>query len=349
MLWFKRKTETEKRASYTEAAIQHILAVAAGDNVAANVNATAAAQAAAGLIGRSLAIATVEPETLSNTLNASVLYDIGRALVLEGEAVYLIEVVRGSVIVLQRASDWDVRDAGAVWRYKLTLPGATDTRQVDVSADQVFHPRINVSREEPVKGYSLIEAAGHTAKILANVERALGDEASAPSGHVLPAPLEAMKPDDLTELKSDLRSLKGKTAIVPSMSQSWGEGRSGAPADWKANRLGADPPSVLVDLRQAAHDAVLSAAGVPAALFSARSDATGAREALRQFLHSTLQPIGDLIAFEAQAKLDAPVVFNFDRLFASDLQGRARAFQSLVGGGMDLTQAAALSGLMQTE
>jgi len=34
---------------------------------------------------------------------------------------------------------------------------------------------------------------------------------------------------------------------------------------------------------------------------------------------------------------------------ASDISGRARAFQSVVGGGMDVSKAAALSGLLETE
>ncbi|MCY4511315.1 MAG: hypothetical protein OXG35_30780 [Acidobacteria bacterium] len=37
---------------------------------------------------------------------------------------------------------------------------------------------------------------------------------------------------------------------------------------------------------------------------------------------------------------------NLDRLFAADLAGRARAFQSMVGGGMDPGKAAGLAGLM---
>ena len=36
---------------------------------------------------------------------------------------------------------------------------------------------------------------------------------------------------------------------------------------------------------------------------------------------------------------------SFDRLFASDLSGRARAFQSLTGGGMEAERAAELAGL----
>ena len=40
---------------------------------------------------------------------------------------------------------------------------------------------------------------------------------------------------------------------------------------------------------------------------------------------------------------------SFDRLFASDLTGRARAFQSMVGAGMPVEKAASLAGLMATE
>ncbi len=71
----------------------------------------------------------------------------------------------------------------------------------------------------------------------------------------------------------------------------------------------------------------------------------GKREALRQFLHSTLQPFGDMIAGEARYKLAASVTFGFDRLFASDIQGRARAFKSLVDGNMEPAQAASVTGM----
>ena len=137
---------TEQRASYTEAAIQYILTQAADQATDADVRATSAAQTAAGLIARSLSTAEASPERARVPLTAPVLYDVGRALVLEGEAVYLIGVAGGRITLL-RASDWDVRDAGPVWRYRLTIPGATSTRTADVPADAVFHPRANVSRE----------------------------------------------------------------------------------------------------------------------------------------------------------------------------------------------------------
>ena len=47
-----------------------------------------------------------------------------------------------------------------------------------------------------------------------------------------------------------------------------------------------------------------------------------------------------------RAKLDDGVSINWDELRASDLSGRARAFQSMVGGGMPVADAVAIAGLM---
>lgn len=55
------------------------------------------------------------------------------------------------------------------------------------------------------------------------------------------------------------------------------------------------------------------------------------------------------VAGELSEKLDVDLSLSFDRLFAADLSGRARAFQSLVGGGMDSGEAAALAGLMESD
>ena len=42
----------------------------------------------------------------------------------------------------------------------------------------------------------------------------------------------------------------------------------------------------------------------------------------------------------------ADIALDWDELRASDIAGRARAFQSMVGAGMDLAKAAGLAGLM---
>ena len=49
------------------------------------------------------------------------------------------------------------------------------------------------------------------------------------------------------------------------------------------------------------------------------------------------------------AAAGVPVTLGWDALMASDVQGRARAFQSMVGGGMDVARAAGLSGLLSED
>ena len=55
------------------------------------------------------------------------------------------------------------------------------------------------------------------------------------------------------------------------------------------------------------------------------------------------------LAAELSAKLEAEISLSFKGRLAADLAGRARAFQSMVGAGMDLAKAAGLAGLMEVE
>ena len=98
-------------------------------------------------------------------------------------------------------------------------------------------------------------------------------------------------------------------------------------------------------VHSAIQNAVLAACGVPIELVIA-ADGTGQREAWRRFMHGTLQPLSLILVTELTRALGRTVTLTFDRLFASDIAGRARAFQSMVASGMDLQQAAGLSGLM---
>ena len=75
------------------------------------------------------------------------------------------------------------------------------------------------------------------------------------------------------------------------------------------------------------------------------SEGTAQRESFRRLLHATVQPLGRIVSVELSDKLDADVRLNFDALFAADLSGRARAFQSMTNGGMDAGRAAILAGL----
>ena len=150
----------------------------------------------------------------------------------------------------------------------------------------------------------------------------------------------------MAALKVDIRNLRGRVATVES-TRTMEPGAAGAAPqdDWKPRRLGANPPAAEVELLARSFVEVLSACGVPPGLFG-REDGAGQRESFRRYMHSSLEPIARLIAQELSEKFETPIRIDLSRIFASDLAGRARAFGSLVKGGMTTDKAAALAGLL---
>ena len=115
-----------------------------------------------------------------------------------------------------------------------------------------------------------------------------------------------------------------------------------------ARGLGAAPGAALIAQAEFASREVYAACGVPLSVVTT-SEGTGQREGFRRLLHSTIMPLARIVAEELSLKFETDIGLSFDGLFAADLAGRARAFQSLVNGGMDIGKAAALAGLMQAE
>ena len=103
-----------------------------------------------------------------------------------------------------------------------------------------------------------------------------------------------------------------------------------------------------MDLALQATREIMAACGVSPALFDATA-AAAVREAYRQLLHNTIAPLGRIVSDELTRKLETEIRFDWIDLRAGDIAGRARAFQSMVGGGMAIERAAALAGLMAPE
>ena len=132
----------------------------------------------------------------------------------------------------------------------------------------------------------------------------------------------------MTQLQADIDKLAGKTVLVESTAGGFGDKESAPKMDWLTRRIGANPPESMIGLRKDVQASILAAAGCPGSLIE-RSDGTLAREEMRRFLHSTISPVARVVAGEMAVKLDTPgLAFDFSSLFASDLSGRARAFQS---------------------
>ena len=100
----------------------------------------------------------------------------------------------------------------------------------------------------------------------------------------------------------------------------------------------------MVQLRSDAFEAVLAATGTPPSLFL-DSDGTAQREAVRRWHMGTVEPLAKMLEWELSEKLEAPIRLDFDG-YPKDLAGRAATFQKLVAGGLSLTEAMTISGLI---
>ena len=354
--WFREKrqvspADTTSSTAYTDARIAAILAAAGGD-AAADVNAIAAAEIASGLWGRAMASASVSPDTAATrALNPRVLELIGRELVRKGEALFLLQVVRGEAMLMP-VSWWDTYGSyrPESWEYQITLAGPDQTSTMRVTADRCVHCRICTTPTEPWRGVSPLAHSRATSDLAAMLEVRLSQEVVSAVGTIIPIPANA---GDTTEIQQQLAGLRGKLALVPTTAAGWDtDGRGGAPrSDWRVERIGANPPSVLDMLRSSSARHVLAACGVPIELVEP-AEGSGSREAFRRFLHATISPAAALVRDELQAKLDTPdLTLSFDGLFAADVQGRARAWRSLAGqeASLDPETAARLVGLAAGE
>lgn len=344
MRWPFRKPPVERR-TYTDLRVEAAAAAVSGR---VDVAAIGAAEACAGLWGRALAMATVTPARAAMVVDPMMLYDVGRDLLCRGEAVYMLEADAGmGGVVARRCSAWDVY-GGVEWSYRCTMSNPSSTRTRRVPGASVLHFRLNSPALHPERGRSPWVLASLTAATAAGMERMLGAEASANHGYVVPAPLAGLSVEDSSALRDDLRTLKGRTAMVPGM-EGFGDTRPGGThANWVPRRLGMVGDKPLADLRSDAAQSIVAASGVPVELVTQHGDGTGRREAWRQFLHGTIAPVASILSAEMSAKLETPVSMGFDLLFASDIQGRGRAFQSLRAGGLSIADAAAATGVQIT-
>ena len=335
-----------ERRNYTEASIQAAIAGASGTSSAATIEATAAAEIAAGIWGRAFAAARVDPVTsATRALTPEVLSTIGRELILRGEAAFEIVVRRGR-LELDCSSWWNVRGGARrdSWVYDLSISGPDTIETRTLVADRVVHPRYAVAPNAPWTGLSPLALQRNTAALAANLELRLGQEAGGQVGQLIAVPDTG---DD--DLKAGLKSANGRVILVPTTSSGF-EGLGDAPRqDWSPKRLGGNPPESLRGLRGDTMQTVLAACAVPVELLQ-RADGTALREAYRQFVAAAVQPVGRQVARELAEKLDAPGLrLEFGDLAGSDLAGRARAFAALVKSGVSIERAAAQTGLLEPE
>ena len=319
--------ETENR-NYTDIITQSLLDAAADSIADAYISAL---EVAAGALSRAFAAATVSG-TGSMSFNPWIMAQMGRCLVEFGETIWFRIGNR-----LTRGDNYEINPSYT--EYTFNLPSGA----VRMPADRVIHVRWNMNINN-MRGVGPLQQARNLRTMVQKLEGSISDEMGAAIGYLLPIPSDG-NADTVEKLKKDLATLKGNIAMIETARAGWGQGaQTGTRRDFELVRMGPNLPDSSVNLYNSAWNHVLSICGYPATL-AGNEDGTAQREAWRRYLHGTVAPLAALVV-EASSVAGVQVAIDFDKLFASDIMGRARAFQSMVGGGMDVSKAAALSGLI---
>ena len=331
----------QTRASYSDAVTELLLRAASGGD--SDAIQTAAAEYCIGLVGRCFAAATLDP--MLPAVSPGLLMDVGRRLMSRGNAVYAIQVDRRGVTLLP-VSSFDITGGvdPATWYYRCQLPSPSHQETRILPYASVIHVRVNVDPNQPWAGISALAHAGLTSKVIANIEQRLGDEASSRVGYLLPH--RDLSNPQLDALKADLGSMAGQVGLIHSQANAYdSRGQAGGNVDWSPRRFGMNYPVSNIEARREVATDTVAALGVPPSMLSATTG-TSAQESYRQFSLTTLQPFGDILAYELADKLERPgLMVRFDRVAASDVVRRATAYAKLIESKVDPTRAARLAGV----
>ena len=244
-LWpFKRRTERRTLGGdFTDRVIRSAEAEAAAK--VADAGSTAAVEAAAGLLSRSLAAATVEAaEWARDAVCASYLAQAGRDLIRRGASLHVIRVDSEGRAALWPVSSWHWQGRSPdpkLWTVRATAFGPSGSMTWDAmpQAGVVFH-RWGSTPGAAYVGLGPLGWASASAKVSAETERSLGDESAGPLAKLLPIPTDGGDggdDDPLKMVKRDIAGARGRALLLETTSAGYGDGRPAAPQrDWIASR-----------------------------------------------------------------------------------------------------------------
>lgn len=285
---------------------------------------TGTVQACVSLWEGAFALADVEG---TDMLDRRTMALVARALALRGESVFLIT---GDGLL--PCADWDLSTRGGIPRaYRLSVSEAGGATSQTALAAEVLHFRIGSDPMTPWAGQSPLRRAPLTASLLNEVESALRDVyRDAPLGSVI-LPLPDGSSEDMAAMRSSFRGRRGSTLIVEGVAQSTAAGMN-PQLGQRSDQISPDlSRSMTAESLAAARDAVCGAFGVLPGLMNSATTGPMVREAQRHLAGWTLQPIAELLAEEAKAKLGVDVMIDVGRpLQAFDAGGRARALAQII-------------------
>lgn len=342
------KSALEKRqVAGTDVVIQQLISRSRGENTTALPTALAAVETCTGVIARAFQSAEIiGPNWIKDALHPGMMGLIARALCRVGDVVLYTSIneTKASAEFVPSAAvsvegGWN-RDT---WMYNIHLPGPSKTTtKKKVSASSVLHFVWSRDVSTPWRGVSPIESADLDSQFLSTLVKALNDIASGPHGYFLPIPRTGGQAKNVDLLKQDIETSRGSALLVESMADSWqAGGRGQVNSDWQPKKFGADIDEEYATLYDTVNRAIMNAYGISPQLFDVGGST---REAWRVAIFGVVKPLANTLEYEMLRKLGVEVKIRFSDLRASDIQGRARAFKSLVDGGMSTEEAKKFAG-----
>ena len=296
---------------------------------------TATGAAIIGLYSRVFSACSVEVQDTSfkGVFSPHFLAACGNSLARHGEAVWIIEVF-DNVKVLPAST---ISISGGYnpesWRYNLTLPGPTQIfSRKNIPGNGLLHFKINVDHRRPWRGVSIFESADVSVQGLALMEDSLQAEYGMPVSRLFA--YRDLGDDQAKDFATSFKSAKGVNAI------GLGDKETYDLLDFRP-----EPNAETITSKDGDIGRLIAAAGIPPALLVAGANAQAMREAYRQFILVTVNPILSMMATELSEKFETEVNISSAPLHATNISERARAYKLLVDAGHDRTEAARIAGI----
>ena len=189
-MWpFNRKAEMREAAGgYTEIISRLIESQATGTTQQAS--ATAAMEAAAGLLSRAFASATVDaPDDIAEAVSPRCLAQIGRDLVRVGETLHVIRMSGGRLRLFPASTwYWQGEADPADWTCTASVYGPSGSSTWRLPQSSVVFVAWGSPTARPYHGIGPAAWAAETARLSGNAERSLADEAGGPVASLLTIP-----------------------------------------------------------------------------------------------------------------------------------------------------------------
>ncbi len=301
----------------------------------------AALEAAARLISHSLVASEVTGKSKLQ-FPPPVLRDLGRDIVVEGQAFFLLDLPLVHVI-------------GG----KIREDGRLVYKEDDV--EHVTGDFLQVKWSDGLNGLSALENARGLWQTASHGERVHAEELSGNVFSVIPMPnrfessprgegrgMINAQPASIMDnspvlVATDLiRRLRGKTGVVPTAVQGNPRNEAIPRGDWQQVKGQPRIDSNTLTAHQRAYDDVLRAIGVPPLMMS--NLVPPSREVLRMYCCFLIEPILRLIE-AAAAQKGMTIELSSAPLLRYDVAGTARAYQGFIAGGMSDERASAEVGI----